>query len=51
MTDRIRNPAVSIALLRIVVGLYFAKALVTKLSVVLVGGFVPLPETSARWLA
>ncbi len=33
------------------VGLYFAKALVTKLSVVLVGGFVPLPETSARWLA
>ena len=51
MTGRIRNPAVSIALLRIVVGLYFAKALVTKLSVVLVGGFVPLPETSARWLA
>ena len=51
MTGRMRNPAVSIALLRIVVGLYFAKALVTKLSVVLVGGFVPVPETSARWLA
>jgi hypothetical protein len=48
MTDRMRDLAVSIALLRIAVGLSFAKALVTNLSVVLVGGFVPLPETSAR---
>ncbi len=47
----VRDPAVAIALLRIVVGLYFAKALVTKLTVALVGGFVPLPQVSARWVA
>jgi hypothetical protein len=47
----VRDPAVAIALLRIVVGLYFARALVTKLTVALVGGFVPLPQASARWVA
>jgi len=47
----VRDPAVSIALLRIAVGLYFAKALVTKLTIGLVGGFVPLPQASARWVA
>jgi hypothetical protein len=41
----------AIALLRIVVGLYFAKALVPKLTVALVGGFVPLSQVSARWVA
>jgi len=47
----VRHPAVAIALLRIAVGLYFAKALVTKLTITLVGGFVPLPQASARWVA
>ena len=46
-----RDPAVAIALLRIAVGLYFAKALVTKLTVAWVGGFLPLPQASARWVA
>jgi thiosulfate dehydrogenase (quinone) large subunit len=47
----VRDPAVSIALIRIVVGLYFAKALVTKLTVALVEGFLPVPQVSARWVA
>jgi uncharacterized membrane protein YphA (DoxX/SURF4 family) len=38
-----------LALLRIVVGLYFAKAMVTKLGIVMVGG-VPLPGASERWI-
>jgi uncharacterized membrane protein YphA (DoxX/SURF4 family) len=45
------DPAVAIALLRIVVGLYFAKALITKVTVALVGGFLPLPQASSRWVA
>ena len=32
-----------IALLRIVVGLYFVKSLVTKMSVVFLGGVLPVP--------
>jgi uncharacterized membrane protein YphA (DoxX/SURF4 family) len=47
----VRDPAAAIALLRIAVGLYFAKALVTKLTIGLAGGFVPLPQASARWVA
>ena len=39
------HPAEWLALLRVVVGLYFAKALITKVA------FSPLPATSARWLA
>ena len=39
-----------LALLRIVVGLYFVKSLITKMSFVLIGGFVPLPVVSERWL-
>ena len=38
-----------LALLRIVVGLYFAKAMITKLGIVMVGG-VPLPGASERWI-
>ncbi|HEX3275502.1 MAG TPA: hypothetical protein VHR43_11645, partial [Gemmatimonadales bacterium] len=40
-----------LAFLRIVVGLYFAKAVVTKLGIVMVGGVVPLPGASERWIA
>jgi len=38
-----------LALLRIVVGLYFAKAVFTKVGIVMVGG-VPLPGASERWI-
>ena len=40
-----------IAFLRIVVGLYFVKSLITKMSIVLVGGFLPVPAVSERWIA
>jgi uncharacterized membrane protein YphA (DoxX/SURF4 family) len=39
-----------IAVLRIVVGLYFVKSLVTKMSIVLLGGVVPVPAVSERWI-
>ena len=39
-----------IAFLRIVVGLYFVKSLVTKMSIVLLGGVVPVPAVSERWI-
>jgi uncharacterized membrane protein YphA (DoxX/SURF4 family) len=39
-----------IAFLRIVVGLYFVKSLVTKMSIVLLGGIVPVPAVSERWI-
>jgi uncharacterized membrane protein YphA (DoxX/SURF4 family) len=46
-----QSPAQWLAVLRIVVGLYFVKSLVTKMSIVLLGGFLPLPAVSARWLS
>lgn len=39
-----------LAFLRIVVGLYFVKSLVTKMSIVLAGGFLPVPAVSERWI-
>jgi hypothetical protein len=39
-----------IAFLRIVVGLYFVKSLMTKMSIVLLGGVVPVPAVSERWI-
>lgn len=45
------QPAKWLAVLRIVVGLYFVKSLVTKMSVVMVGGILPVPVVSERWLA
>lgn len=39
-----------IAFLRIVVGLYFVKSLVTKMSIVFLGGIVPVPAVSERWI-
>jgi thiosulfate dehydrogenase [quinone] large subunit len=44
------HPAEWLAVLRIVVGLYFVKSLVTKMTLVLLGGVVPIPAVSARWL-
>ena len=56
MTYRPRAPftmdhaAQWLAVIRIAVGLYFVKSLVTKMTVVLVGGFVPVPAVSPRWI-
>jgi len=40
-----------LAALRIVVGAWFAKSLLTKLSLHLAFGFLPVPVASARWTA
>jgi hypothetical protein len=40
-----------LAFVRIVVGLYFAKSFVTKLGLVMVGGVLPLPGATERWIA
>jgi thiosulfate dehydrogenase (quinone) large subunit len=44
------HPAQWLAVLRIVVGLYFVKSLVTKMSIVMLGGVLPIPAVSERWL-
>jgi len=44
------HPAEWLAVLRILVGLYFVKSLVTKMSLVMLGGVLPIPAVSARWL-
>jgi len=45
-----RSPERWLAVLRIAVGLWFAKALLTKLSVTLLWGFLPVPTASDRWI-
>jgi uncharacterized membrane protein YphA (DoxX/SURF4 family) len=45
------RPAEWLAVLRIVVGLYFVKSLVTKMTVTLLGGVLPIPVVSDRWLS
>ncbi len=49
-TVTMAHPDKWLTFLRVVVGLYFVKALVTKMSIVLVGGFLPLPAVSERWI-
>ena len=44
------HPAKWLAALRIVVGLYFVKSLVTKMGIVMLGGVLPIPVVSARWI-
>jgi thiosulfate dehydrogenase (quinone) large subunit len=44
------HPARWLAVLRIVVGLYFVKSLVTKMTIVLAFGFLPVPTVSERWV-
>lgn len=44
------HPVEWLAVLRIVVGLYFVKSIVTKMTVVLLGGVLPVPAVSARWM-
>src|SRR3989441_7913782 len=45
-----RAPERWLAVLRIAVGLWFAKALFTKLSITLLWGFLPVPTASDRWI-
>jgi len=45
-----RSPERWLAVLRIAVGLWFAKSIFTKLSVTLAWGFLPVPTASDRWL-
>jgi len=45
------HPSDWLALLRIVVGLYFVKSLITKMSFVMLGGILPVPAVSERWLS
>jgi uncharacterized membrane protein YphA (DoxX/SURF4 family) len=49
-TSLMSRPDRWIAFLRIVVGLYFVKSLVTKMSIVFLGGVVPVPMVSERWI-
>ena len=49
-TVTMSHPTEWLALLRIVVGLYFVKSLVTKMSMVMLGGLLPIPAVSERWL-
>lgn len=44
------HPAQWLAVVRIVIGLYFAKALWTKLTIMLVGGVLPVPIVQDRWI-
>src|SRR5215210_2071503 len=44
------HPSKWLAVLRVVVGLYFVKSLVTKMTVVMLGGVLPVPMVSDRWL-
>src|SRR5947207_2440878 len=45
-----RSPERWLAFLRIAVGIWFAKAIFTKLSITLAWGFLPLPTVSDRWI-
>ena len=44
-----RSPERWLAVLRIAVGVWFAKAIFTKLSITLAWGFLPVPTASDRW--
>ena len=50
VSDRMRYPETAIALLRIVVGAWFLKAVWTKLTIAYVAGVVPYPAVSARFV-
>ncbi len=45
-----RAPARWLAVLRLVVGTWFVKGVVTKLTIRLAWGFLPLPAASDRWV-
>jgi thiosulfate dehydrogenase [quinone] large subunit len=45
-----RAPQQWLVFLRVVVGLWFLKSLLTKLTIVLAWGFLPLPGATERWI-
>jgi thiosulfate dehydrogenase [quinone] large subunit len=45
-----RHPEHWLAILRMAVGFWFAKAIFTKLSITLAWGFLPVPTASDRWI-
>lgn len=45
------HPAEWLAIIRIIVGLYFAKAVATKMTIALVGGVLPVLAVQDRWLS
>lgn len=51
MTDfrMMRAPQRWIAVQRMVVGVWFAKSILTKITIVLAGGFFPVPAATDRW--
>ncbi len=49
-SDGIRHPGAWLALIRVVVGAWFLKASVTKLSWVMLAGLIPLPTVTERFL-
>ncbi|MEO8881657.1 MAG: DoxX family protein [Gemmatimonadaceae bacterium] len=44
-----RAPQKWIAAQRMVVGVWFGKSILTKITIVLAGGFFPVPAATARW--
>jgi uncharacterized membrane protein YphA (DoxX/SURF4 family) len=51
MTDfgTMRAPQKWIAAQRMLVGVWFGKSILTKITIVLAGGFFPVPAATARW--
>jgi uncharacterized membrane protein YphA (DoxX/SURF4 family) len=45
------HPAEWLAIIRIMVGLYFAKAVATKMTIALLGGVLPVPAVQDRWIS
>jgi len=45
------HPARWLAVIRIVIGLYFGKAMVTKMTISMAGGFLPFPAVQDRWIS
>lgn len=48
--DTIQSPDRWLAFLRIVVGLWFVKSMITKLGWVFIAGVLPLPVATQRWI-
>ena len=44
-----RAPQRWIAVQRMVIGVWFAKSILTKITIVLAGGFFPVPAATVRW--
>ncbi|HEX5435652.1 MAG TPA: DoxX family membrane protein [Gemmatimonadaceae bacterium] len=50
VSDSMRFPQRWIVLLRVVVGLWFLQSLLTKFTIALAWGFLPVPAANARWM-